>query len=109
MKTASAKEIGSRFDAYLKAAAKELVVVTRNSKPVAVLLAMTDPDDIERLAMSQSKELQKILQKSRDQIKRGEGIPHEEFWRQVKEMRKRQRSRPSHKPAGVKSRRDGTA
>ncbi len=89
MKTASAKEVGARFDVYLKAADKGPVVVTRNAKPVAVLLSVKDPDEIERIAMSQSKRLRRILRTSATQIAKGKGIPHDEFWRQIEERRKR--------------------
>jgi len=88
MKTASAEEVGAQFDAYLKATAKGPVVVTRNAKPVAVLLSVKDPDEIERIAMSRSKKLRKILQKSQAQIEKGKGIPHEQFWREIEQMRK---------------------
>jgi len=91
MKTASAEEVQAGFDAYLKATDKGPVVITRNAKPVAVLLSVKDPDEIERLAMSKSKKLRRILQTSRAQIAKGKGIPAEEFWRQVEGMRKRQR------------------
>jgi len=72
----------------LKATANGPVVVTRNAKPVAVLLSVKDRDEIERMAMSRSKKLRKILQKSRAQIKKGKGIPHEQFWREIEQMRK---------------------
>ena len=89
MKTASAEEVRAQFDAYLKAADKGPVIVTRNAKPVAVLISVKDPEEIERLAMSQSKKLRRILQTSRAQIAKGKGIAQEEFWRQVEKMRKR--------------------
>jgi len=88
VKTASAEEVRAQFDAYLKATAKGPVVVTRNAKPIAVLLSVKDRDEIERMAMSRSKKLRKILQKSQAQIKKGKGIPHEQFWREIEEMRK---------------------
>jgi prevent-host-death family protein len=90
MKTASAEELGGQFNACLKAAVRGPVVITRNAKPVAVLVSVKDPDEIERLAMSRSKKLQRILQTSRTQIAKGKGIPHDEFWRQIEQMRKRQ-------------------
>src|SRR5262249_39515699 len=90
MKTASADEVRAKSDAFLKATDKGPVVVTRNAKPVVVMLSVKDPDEIERLAMRQSKKLRKILDKSRKQIAKGKGIPHDEFWRQVERMRKNQ-------------------
>jgi prevent-host-death family protein len=88
MKTASAEEVRAHFDAYLKATVRGPVVVTRNAKPVAVLLSVKDPDEIERIAMSQSKKLRSILQTSQRQIAKGKGIAQEEFWQQVEQMRK---------------------
>jgi len=88
MKTASAEEVKAQFNLYLKAVKKGPVVVTRNSKPIAIMLSVTDPDEVERIAMSQSKKLQRILRRSEKQIEKGKGIPNEEFWRQVEEMRK---------------------
>ena len=90
MKTASAEKVRADFDAYLKATAKGPVVVTRYGKPVAVLLSVKDAEEIEWMAMSQSKKLGKILQKGRAQVAKGGGIPEQEFWRQVERMRKRQ-------------------
>ena len=89
MKTASAEEVRAEFDAYLKATAKGPVVVTRNGKPVAVLLSVKDAEEIEGLDMSQSKKLRKTLQKGRAQVAKGRGI-EQEFWRQVERMRGRQ-------------------
>jgi hypothetical protein len=43
--------------------------------------------------MGHSKNLRKVLQASSRQIARGKGIPEKEFWRQVEQMRKRERSR----------------
>jgi prevent-host-death family protein len=90
MKTTSVEELGAMFGACLKAAKKGPIVVTRNAKPVGVLLSVNDPEEIERINMSQSKKLRRILRSSERQIAKGKGIPHDEFWRQVKQMRKRQ-------------------
>jgi prevent-host-death family protein len=87
MKTATAEEVRRDFDAYLKAAAKGPVVVTRNAKPIAVLVSVKDADEIERIAMSRSKKLRRVLQRSERQIAQGKGIPEDQFWRQVQEMR----------------------
>jgi PHD/YefM family antitoxin component YafN of YafNO toxin-antitoxin module len=59
------------------------VVVTKNGKPIAVLLAMQDEDEIERLLMAYSPKLQRILRAAEKQIRDGQGIPHEEFWAEV--------------------------
>jgi prevent-host-death family protein len=87
MKIASVAEIKSQFSAFLKATAGGPVVVTRNGKPVAVIVGVQDEDEIERLLMAYSPRLQAILEESRKQIREGEILNHEEFWSEVKASR----------------------
>src|SRR6516162_7951338 len=83
MKITSVANIKARLSAYLKESAKGPVVVTRNGKAVAVLLAVTDDDELERLLLAHSPKFQALLDKSRRQIENTGGIPHEQFWREV--------------------------
>ena len=61
MKVASLAEVRAHFDAYVRASAKEPILVTRNGKPVAVVLAVADEGELERLLMAHSPKLQAIL------------------------------------------------
>ncbi|MSR58876.1 MAG: type II toxin-antitoxin system Phd/YefM family antitoxin [Planctomycetaceae bacterium] len=83
MKIASVADIKARLSAYLKASEEGPVVVTRNGKAVAVLLAVRDDDELERLVLAHSPKFQALLDKSRRQIEETGGIPHEQFWREV--------------------------
>jgi prevent-host-death family protein len=83
MKIASVADVKARFSVYLKESENGPVIVTRNGRPVAVLLGMQDEDEIERLALARSPRFQSILEASRRQFREGKGIPHEEFWRQM--------------------------
>ncbi len=74
-------DVKARLSAYLKE--KGPVIVTRNGKPVAVLLAVTNEDELERLVMAHSPKFQAILEKSRRQIDATGGIPHDVFWKEV--------------------------
>lgn len=87
MKMASLAEVKSHFSAYVKASAQGPVVVTRNGKAVAVLLAVSDEDELERLLMAHSPRLQAILNAARLRIQAGKGIPSEEFWKRVESDR----------------------
>ncbi len=62
----------------------EPVVVTRNGKAVAVLPAVTGDDETERLVPAHSPKFQSLLDKSRRPIEDTGGIPHDQFWREVK-------------------------
>src|SRR5712671_6622293 len=84
MKIASVADVKARLSAYLKESEKGPVVVTRNGKAVAVLLAVTDEDELERLLLAHSPKFQALLDKSRRQIEETGGIPHDQFWREVK-------------------------
>jgi prevent-host-death family protein len=83
MKIASVAEVKAQFSAFLKESARGPVVVTRNGRPVAVLIGVEDEDEIERLLMAYSPRLRAILEESRKQIREGQGIGHEEFWSEV--------------------------
>ena len=87
MKIASVAEIKSQFSAFLKASEEGPVVVTRNGRPVAVIVGVDDEDEIERLLMAYSPRLQAILEASRKQIREGEAIGHEKIWAEVEASR----------------------
>jgi len=83
MKIASIAEIKSRFSAFLKASEQGPVVVTRNGKPVAVLLSLEDEDELDRLVLAYSPRFRSILEAAREQVRSGSGIPHEAFWQDL--------------------------
>lgn len=83
MRIASVAEVKARFSAFLKESEGGPVVVTRNGRPVAVLVGIRDEEEIERLLMAYSPRLRSILDQSRQQIGAGEGLSHEEFWSEV--------------------------
>ena len=87
MKIASIADIKARLSAYLKESESGPVVVTRNGKAVAVLLSITDDDELERLVLAHSPKFQRLLDKSRRQIEKTGGIPHEQFWDDVETKR----------------------
>ena len=83
MKIAPVADVKARFSAYLKASQEGPVVVTKNGKPVAVLLSVQDEDEVERLVLAYSPKFQSIIQAAKEQIREGRGIRHEDFWQEV--------------------------
>jgi prevent-host-death family protein len=83
MKIAPIAEIKARFSAYLDATKEGPVVVTRNGRTIAVLVAAESDDEIEDLLIAHSPRPRRILDGSRKQIAEGAGIAHEEFWRRA--------------------------
>src|SRR5712691_5308944 len=83
MKIASVADVKARLSAFPRDSQEGPVIVTRNGKAVAVLLAVTDEDELERLVLAHSPKFQALLDKSRHQIEETGGIPHDVFWREV--------------------------
>jgi len=75
MKLASVAAVKARLSAYLKESQEGPVVITRNGKAVAVLLAVTDEDELERLVLAHSPKFQALLDRSRRQIEATGGFP----------------------------------
>ena len=99
MRIASVAEVKAQLSAFLKASEAGPVVVTRNGRPVAAIVAVQDEDEIERLLMAYSPRLQAILDKSRKQIREGDVLSNEEFWAEVKASRGGAPSRRKRKAA----------
>jgi len=101
MKIAALADVKAHLSAYLDECENEgPVIITRNGRAAAVLLAPKDNDDLERLILAHSREFQSLLSRSRRSIRAGKGVSHDEFWKAV--ARRKQVKRPSE---GLKSKR----
>ena len=60
MKIASVADVKARLSAYLQACEEGPVIITRNGKPAAVLLAVQDEDELERLVLAYSPKFQTL-------------------------------------------------
>ena len=90
MRIASLADVKARLSAYVNQAETEgPVVITRNGKAVAVLLAPADDDDLERLLLARSPRFQALLSQSRQSLQAGKGLSEEAFWEAVAEGRRR--------------------
>jgi len=93
MKIAPVADVKARLSAYLEECATERpVIITRNGKAVAVLLAPLDEEDLERLALSRSPRFRALLNTSRRSIAAGKGLTRDQFWKTI-EQRHRKRSK----------------
>jgi prevent-host-death family protein len=86
MKIAPLAEVKAQLSSYVEQAQNEgPIVITRNGKAVAVLIAPNDDEDLENLLLSRSPRLQAILNQSRNSIKQGKGLSSNQFWEAVEE------------------------
>jgi len=86
MKIAPLADVKARLSAYVDQVETEgPVVITRNGKPVAVLLAPRNADDLERLVLAHSPRFQALLDRSRTSIEAGKGLTRTAFWKAATE------------------------
>ena len=86
MRIASLADVKARLSAYVEQCKTEgPVVITRNGKAVAVLLAPLDDDDLESILIARSPRFQALLEQSRQSIQAGKGLPEDEFWKAAEE------------------------
>jgi prevent-host-death family protein len=105
MKIASVAEVKAHLSAYLKASSAGPVVVTRNGAAVAVLIGVSDDDELERLLLGHSRKLGAILDAADRRIEEGAGIEHDEFWQQVESPGRGREKNGSRKKRQTKKRR----
>ena len=89
MKTASVADVKAKLSAYMKASARGPVVITKNGKAVAALVAVGDDEELESLLLAHSPRLRAILNSARTRIRSGVAIPHDEFWKQFDNGKRR--------------------
>lgn len=90
MKTVSIDELNIALSEYVKTSQDELILITKNGRPVAALSLVVDPEELERLMLANSSKFNDLLDNSRRSIQETGGMEDEEFWQLVDEL-----SRPS--------------
>lgn len=89
MKIAPVADVKAHLSAYLDQVQTDgPVVITRNGKAVAVLIAPIDDDDLEGMLIARSPQFQALIEKSRQSFRDGKGLTSEEFWKAVDEQSK---------------------
>ena len=84
MRIAPLADVKAKLSAYVDECQVEgPIVITRNGKPVAVLLAPRDNDDLERLLLARNPRFQALMAQAEDNINAGKTLSQDEFWRQA--------------------------
>ena len=87
MKIAPVADVKARFSKYLEDCAEGPVVVTKNGRPAAVLVAVTDEEELERLVLAHTPRFVALLDAAHDRIKKGGCMKHEAFWKAAAKKR----------------------
>ena len=94
MKIAPLADVKAKLSAYLdECEADGPIVITRNGKAVALLLAPHDDDDLENLLVTRSTKFGRMLSRSRSSIAQGKGLSESSFWKEVRARRPKDKTR----------------
>lgn len=83
MKIAPVADVKARFSGFLESCKKSPVVVTKNGRPVAVLVAVGEEDELERLVLAHTPRFRRLLEKAERRVVATGGVRHKDFWAAV--------------------------
>jgi PHD/YefM family antitoxin component YafN of YafNO toxin-antitoxin module len=90
MRIAPVADVKARLSAYLQQCQTEgPVVITRDGKTAAILLAPANDEDLENPLLARSPRFQALLAKSRESIQAGKGLSSRDFWKVVARRHRR--------------------
>jgi prevent-host-death family protein len=81
MKIAPVADLKARLSSYLERCAEGPIVVTKNGRPRAVLIGVSDEEELERLVLAHTPRFRAMLEAADRRIDKSGGILHEEFWK----------------------------
>ncbi len=84
MKIAPVADVKARLSHYLQLCAEGPVIVTKNGRPKAVLVKISDDEALERLVLAHTPRFMALLDAAERRIKKGRGIKHDDLWRTAK-------------------------
>lgn len=83
MKIAPLAEVKDRFSAYIDESRESPVVVTRNGRPVAMLIAIEEEDDLDSLLLVHNPRFLQLLEEARQRVRVTGGVSLAEFRRRL--------------------------
>jgi len=83
MNIAPLADVKARFSAYIQKIQTEPVIVTKNGRPVAIMMGISDQDDLERILLAASPRFQALLDEAERRIQETGGVSHDAVWAQV--------------------------
>ncbi len=92
MKIAPLAEIKNKFSAYVEACKESPVVVTKNGKPVAMLIPIQDEDDLDSMLLAHNPRFIRLLEEAYRNVQETGGIKSEDFWKEVKRRRAKKKA-----------------
>ena len=92
MKIAPLAEVKAQFSRYVEESERGPIIVTKNGRPVAVIIGAPDEEELERLILAHTPRFRRLLQAAEERIRRSGGMEHDDFWETVTSDESRQES-----------------
>jgi len=83
LKIAPLSEVNAQFSRYIEESARGPIIVTKNGRPVAVIVGAPDEEDLERLVLAYTPRFRRLLDAAEERIRRTGGMKHHDFWEDV--------------------------
>ncbi len=83
MRIAPLADVKANLSKFVEQCQEGPVVITKNGRPAAMLVCITDEDDLERMLMSYSPRLRRFLDQAAANARAGRKLSHDEFWAEV--------------------------
>jgi len=80
VKIASVADVKAHFNSYIERCEDGPVIVTKNGRPVAVLISALEDEELERLILAHTPRFRRLLDAAEQRIQQTGGIAHEDFW-----------------------------
>ena len=83
MRIAPLADVKANLSKFVEQCQEGPVVITKNGRPAAMLVCVSDEDDLERMLMSYSPRLRRMLDQAAANARAGHTLGHDEFWAEV--------------------------
>ncbi len=92
MKIAPVADVKARLSRYLASCHDSPVMVTKNGRPTALLIAVPEgEEELERFLLANTPRFRKLLDAAAERIAREGGLRHGSFWSSLRPLRRRRR------------------
>ena len=85
MKIVPLSQVKDYFSAYIDESRESPIVVTRNGRPVAMIIAIEDEDDLDNLLLVHNQRFVQLLEEARERVRVTGGVSLAEFRKEIDE------------------------
>ena len=89
MKIATVAKVRTGFNTYVKECREGPIIVTKNGRPVAALISVSEEEELERLVLAHTPKFNRLLDAASQRIQKNGGVSHEDFWKSVEASAKK--------------------